>query len=389
MATEYIAGSMAGEKTIMKGLSLAKAQSSQRNQRIPPYQFRLCCDRLALAMPVTKCAFGRRDFFGAMAALGAGAIAKAQKSAAKPYRIDIHHHLFPPSYSSAIVAQGQAPSPAWTPARSIEEMDKSGIALSLVSLSAPNVIFPDSQLNRRLAREVNEYGAKMVRDYPGRFGLFAVLPLADVDASLSELEYALDTLKAEGIGLMTSYGNKWLGDASFAPVWAELNRRKALVYTHPHSPDCCVNLNVGIPATDIEWATDTTRTIASVLFSGTAARYPDIRWIFSHGGGTTPFLLSRFLYEEKTMKQARERMPNGLLYELKKFYYDTAQANHPGALDALMRLVPASQVVFGTDFPFRTGAEVVEGLAAHKIPAKDLRAIERDNALRLMPGLKV
>jgi 6-methylsalicylate decarboxylase len=268
-------------------------------------------------------------------------------------------------------------------------MDKSGIALSVVSLSAPNVIFPDPQLNRRLAREVNEYGAKMVRDYPGRFGLFAVLPLADADASLTELEYALDTLKAEGIGLMTSYRDKWLGDASFAPVWAELNRRKALVYTHPHSPDCCVNLNVGIPATDIEWATDTTRTIASLLFSGTATRYSDIRWIFSHGGGTTPFLLSRFLYEEKTMKQARERMPNGLLYELKKFYYDTAQANHPGALDALMRLVPLSQVVFGTDFPFRTGAEVIEGLAAHRFQAKDLRAIERDNALRLMPGLKV
>jgi predicted TIM-barrel fold metal-dependent hydrolase len=135
-------------------------------------------------------------------------------------------------------------------------------------------------------------------------------------------------------------------------------------------------------------ATDTTRTIASLLFSGTATRYPDIGWIFSHGGGTAPFLLSRFLYEEKTMKQARERLPNGLLFELKKFYYDTAQANHPGALEALLRMAPVSQVVFGTDFPFRTGAEVVEGLAAHGFPAKDLQAIERDNALRLMPGLK-
>jgi hypothetical protein len=90
-----------------------------------------------------------------------------------------------------------------------------------------------------------------------------------------------------------------------------------LVYTHPHSPDCCANLNVGIPATNIEWATDTTPTIASLLFRGTSARDPDIRWVFSHGWGTTPFLLSRFLYEEKTIKQARERMPNGLLFELK------------------------------------------------------------------------
>jgi predicted TIM-barrel fold metal-dependent hydrolase len=314
--------------------------------------------------------------------------ARPAPAATKPYRIDVHHHLFPPTYSAAIVAQGQNPSPAWTPARSIEEMDKSGIAVSIVSLSAPNVIFPDAALNRRLAREVNDYGAKMVRDYPGRFGLFAVLPLADADASLSEIEYAFGTLKAQGIGLMTSYRDKWLGDAAFSPVWQELNRRKAVVYTHPHSPDCCVNLKVGIPATDIEWATDTTRTIASLLFSGTAARFPDIRWIFSHGGGTAPFLLSRFLYEEKTMKQSRERMPNGLSYELKKFYYDTAQANHPGALDALLRMVPVSQVVFGTDFPFRTGAEVESGLAAHRFSAKDLRAIERDNALRLMPEVK-
>jgi len=321
--------------------------------------------------------------------LGAGAIAREEKPASKPYRIDIHHHLFPPSYSSAIVAQGQSSPPAWTPARSIEEMDKSGIALAVVSLSAPNVTFPDAQLNRRLAREVNEYGAQMARDYPGRFGLFAVLPLADVEASLAELEYALDTLKAEGIGLMTSYGAKWLGDGSFAPVWAELNRRKALIYTHPHSPDCCGNLNVGLPPQDIEWATDTTRTIASLLFSGTAARYPDLRWIFSHGGGTTPFLLSRFLYEEKTMKQAREQMPHGLLYELKKFYYDVAQANHPGALDALLRLVPVSQVMFGTDYPFRAGAEVIDGLRAHRFAPQELRAIERNNAVRLMPGLRI
>lgn len=331
--------------------------------------------------------FRRREFLAALAAMGSNLSIQAAKTGAKPYRIDIHHHLFPPEYSAAIVSLGQPASPAWTPAKSLEEMDKSGIALSVLSLSPPNVVFPDAALARRLAREVNEYGAKMVRDYPGRFGLFAVLPLPDVEASLREIEYALDTLRAEGIGLMTSYGDKWLGDPAFAPVWKDLDRRKAVVYTHPHSPDCCGNLNVGIPATDIEWATDTTRAVASLLFSGTAARFPDIRWIFSHGGGTVPFLLSRLLYEEKTMKQARERLPNGLLYELKKFYYDTAQANHPGALAALLKMVAPSQMLFGTDFPYRTGAEVVDGLAARHFSPKDLRAIERDNALQLMPAL--
>jgi len=326
----------------------------------------------------------RRRFLGA----GAAALLRGAAAAEKPHRIDIHHHLFPPTYNTAIVALGQPASPAWTPARSIDEMDKSGIATSVVSLSPPAVAFPDVPLARRIAREANEYAAKMAKDYPGRFGLFAAVPLTDIDGSLREIEYALDMLKADGIGVMTSYGDKWLGDAGFAPLWEELNRRKAVVYTHPHSPDCCVNLKVGIPATDIEWATDTTRTVASLLFNGTAARYPDIHWIFSHGGGTTPFLVSRFVYEEKTMKEREKRLPNGLMYELKKFYYDTAQANHPGALAALLKLVTPAQILYGTDYPYRTGAEVNAGLKAQGFAPKDLRAIERDNALRLLPSLR-
>jgi 6-methylsalicylate decarboxylase len=327
----------------------------------------------------------RREFLSGMlgcgAAWSAGGLLQAQSP---PFRIDIHHHLFPQTYSEEIVKLGQPPSPQWSPATSIEEMDKSGIAMAILSLSPPNVIFPDAKMARYLAREVNNYGAKMKEAYTGRFGLFAVLPLPDVQASLEEMAYALDILHAEGIGLMTSYGDKWLGDAAFAPVWEELNRRKAVVYTHPHSPDCCANLKVGVAAADIEWATDTTRTIASLLFSGTAARYPDIRWIFSHGGGTMPFLLSRFQYEEKSQKEREKLLPHGLMYELKKFYYDTAQANHPGALAALLKIAPASQILFGTDYPYRTGAEVIGGLAAQKFAPKDLRAIEQDNAVKLL-----
>src|SRR6516164_5624476 len=314
----------------------------------------------------------RRRFLGGLAGFGAASLFQAAAQREKPHRIDIHHHLFPPSYTSAIVALGLAPSPAWTPARSIDEMDKSGIAISVLSLSPPNVVFPDAALARRLSREVNEYGAKMVRDYPGRFGLFAVLPLPDVEASLREIEYALDTLKADGIGLMTSYGDKWLGDAAFAPVWEELNRRKAVVYTHPHSPDCCAGLKTSVGPGTIEWATDTTRTIASLLFSGSAARYPDIRWIFSHGGGTMPFLLSRFQVDEKNRKDRDKVLPRGLMFELKKFYYDTAQANHPGALAALLKIVTPEQMLFGTDYPYRTGAEVIGGLAAQGFKAKEL-----------------
>jgi 6-methylsalicylate decarboxylase len=337
----------------------------------------------------------RRKFLTGLAALGASALIPgaeaASKAAArgKPRRIDVHHHILPPSYMSTIASRRLGSMVEWTPGKSIEDMDKNGIATSVMSLVQPGVWLGDIAQARQLAREANDYGAKLAGDYPDRFGLFATLPLPDAEGSLKEVEYALDTLKAQGIGLMTSYQDMYLGDAAFAPVWEELNRRKAVVYTHPLTPDCCRNVVKGLPPGVVEYATDTTRTIASLVFSGTAARYPGIRWIFSHGGGTMPFLLSRFTREEASMKEREQRLPNGLMHELKKFNYDTAQANHSGALAALMKIVAPSQVLFGSDFPFRPGAEVVEGLAAHRFKARDLRAIERENALKLMPSLRV
>ena len=337
----------------------------------------------------------RRDFLGRLSALGAAAMLPgalfAQGARAKPFRIDVHHHLVPPGYLDAVAGQrmGGGGRVKWSPAMSIEDMDKSGTAVSVISLIQPAASSADAALSRRLARESNEYAVRIARDHPGRFGSFATLPLLDTDGTLKEIDYALDTLKADGVGLMTSYGDKYLGDEAFAPVWAELNRRKAVVYTHPLTPACCRNTVKGLPPGVVEYATDTTRTIASLVFSGTAARYPDIRWIFSHSGGTMPFLLSRFTRQELDMKErAKERMPDGVMHELRKFHYDTAQGNHSGALAALMKIVAPSQVLFGTDFPFRDGAEEIGGLSAFQFQPADLRAIERDNALKLLPTLK-
>ena len=186
---------------------------------------------------------------------------------------------------------------------------------------------------------------------------------------------------------MTSYSGKYPGDPVFWPVLEELNRRSAVVYTHPLVPACCGSTVPGVSPGTIEYATDTTRTIASLLFSGAAARFSNIRWIFSHSGGTMPFLLSRFLQEERLMKDKSEKLPKGLMYELAKFYYDTAQGNHAGALSALVKIAPISQILYGTDYPFRGGAEENAGLAAYGFTAAELRAIDRENALKLMPRL--
>jgi len=269
----------------------------------------------------------------------------------------------------------------WTPAKCIEAMDRDGVATSIVSTSEPSVWFGDDAAARKLARECNDYAARLMADHPGRFGMFATLPLPDVDGALKEMEYALDTLKADGVCFMTSYQSKYLGDPLFAPVLEEVNRRKAVAYTHPFRAECCQNLLPDGWLTGVELSTDTTRTIASLLFSGAVARYPEIRFLWSHGGGSVPFLVGR-------LEGAARQLPNGLIYELQKFYYDTSQVYNPYALAALAKLVPIPHIVFGTDYPFVAAGTVAKGLSEYGFSASDLRAIERDNAVALFPKYK-
>lgn len=341
---------------------------------------------------------GRRMLLaGGIAALGLGAagVVPGLTRAATPAvstarsRIDVHHHFIPPFHADLFRQPGRriaGAAPPWSPAQSIEDMDKSGIETAVLSAIQPGVWFGDNRDEaRKLSRDLNEFGARTIQDHPGRFGLFAVIAPPDVDGSLMEIEYALDTLKADGIGLFTSYQDKYLGDAVFAPLYAELNRRKAVVYVHPTTPDCCQGLVPGIPPSSIEFATDSTRTIAHIVFSGTATKYPDIRWIFSHSGGTLPFLTGRFirLYEETKPPH----LPLGPMPEFAKFNYELAQGHTPGQIAALLKIVPVARVMYGTDYPFRPGSEVNEGIAAYGFSAADVRAIERDNALALLPRL--
>ena len=304
--------------------------------------------------------------------------------------VDTHHHLCSAPYIDLVKRKTGLPHYVeqilrnGSPAKSLEDMDRAGVSRSFASLTTPGVWFGDADEARRLARDCNEHFAKIVADHPGRYGMFAVVPMPDVEGSLREIEYALDTLKADGIGFFTSYGDKYLGDAAFAPVFAELNRRKAVIYTHPRKADCCANLLPEISEAIIEYGTDTTRTIASLVFSGTAACCPDISFLFSHAGGTMPFLIGRFIGLAQS-PQFAPRLPKGVLHELQRFYYDLAQAANPGATASLMKLVNISQVLFGTDFPYATAAAHLEGLGHCGFSAEDMRAIHYDNAARLLP----
>jgi len=303
-------------------------------------------------------------------------------------RIDVHHHFIPPQYlkeGPPSVAMSKVEN--WSPLRAIDDMDVHGIDISLLSFSSPYLWFPGLDNGRRLARLCNDYSAQMVRDHPHRFGLFAgIPPLADSEGCLREIEYALDDLHAQGITVMTSYGNSWLGDSTFAPVWDELNRRDAVVFVHPAIPGCCTSLGYGVPPSYVELPFDTVRSVASLWFSGALERWPRIRFIFSHGGGALPMVADRI---DKFGRPGKE--PGSLLHDaamqFDKLYFDTANAANPAALAGLRAFANPGRILFGTDYPYVPLARGVDDLAHAEISSSQRRAIECGNALSLMPAL--
>jgi predicted TIM-barrel fold metal-dependent hydrolase len=234
-----------------------------------------------------------------------------------------------------------------------------------------------------LARACNEYAANLAREHPGRFGSFASLPLTDVAGSLTELAYALDQLHADGVVLLSVYGDRWVGDKAFAPVLDELNRRKAIVFVHPSVGNCCRALipyvNVGL----IEYPLDTTRAIVSLLVGGTFTRCPDIRFIFPHGGGTMPMLADRVARQTGARHDLNLGAPP--LTILKKQYYDVALSVSAPTLAAITAFADPAKILFGTDFPFVEMGYTTDGLRNAGLAPDRLAAIERGNAMALFP----
>jgi len=346
----------------------------------------------------------RREFLElagvAALACAAGQKLAGQGASAGSRRLDLHHHFASPRWLKKLSdsgRQGTQQIQNFGAAKSIEAMDRADVATAYLSCTTPGATFGEDFAKERdetrsLARDLNDFGARMVSDHKGRFALFAVLPLPDVDDSLREIEYAFDTLKAAGVGLLTSYDNRWVGDTSFQPVFDELNRRNAVVYSHPTDPPCCSALFRRISPGTIEWNTDTSRAIFSMINDGAgntpspsaASRYPNIRFIWSHGGGTLVSLSGRFLGAARSADfVTRPAEPNSRLYHLRRFYYDTAQSTNPVIMQALKSLVGVSQIVFGADYPYSTIVDHVEALQQCGFMAEELRAIDRENALRM------
>ncbi|MFI5956156.1 amidohydrolase family protein [Cryptosporangium sp. NPDC051539] len=311
--------------------------------------------------------------------------------------IDVHHHVVPAFYRAELETAGLlrpipgVDYPRWDPAASRAMMDRLGINAAVLSVTEPGVHFTAGESARRLARRLNEYLAGLVADEPARFGAFAVLPLPDVDAALTELAYALDVLRLDGVGVLTNYRGTYVGDFSFEPLLAELDRREVPVLLHPARPPGRDQPTFGLPASVFEFPFDTTRAVANLLYSGALDRYPGLRLIVPHAGGTVPFLAGRLADAAVISPELAGRAPADPIGALRRLWFDTALSANPYTLPSLHALADPGRVLFGSDFPFMPYGYARDSHAAlchhHAGNPHLLERIRSGNAAALFPRL--
>lgn len=312
-------------------------------------------------------------------------------------RIDVHQHFLPDFYAEALAKAGLStvdggmPVPAWSAEAAIQMMDRQQIATGMISLSSPSTHFLEPAKRAGLVRRVNAAGAALVAAYPGRFGFFATLPMPDVEASLAEMRHAFDTLGVDGVILETNIDGIYLGAPAFAPIFAELDRRKATLFLHPTSPACFDAVGLGRPAPMLEFPLDTTRTLVDLLYSRTLQVHPDITLIVPHGGAALPALVARIAaFANLPFISPRPASEAEVFETLARLYYDVALSGHPVAFAGLRRLAPITQVLFGSDWPFTPELGVARNigqLSGNDLSEADAKAIARENAERIFPRL--
>jgi predicted TIM-barrel fold metal-dependent hydrolase len=298
------------------------------------------------------------------------------------WRIDVHHHVLPPEF-----VDDSVPVKLPDTAAQLESMDGWRIQAAITSLT-PRVLLKNRHRLREVARACNEFQAERLCAHPARFGAFALLPLPDVDGALAEISYALDVLRLDGIGLFSSFNDRYLGDPSFDPVFDELNRRKAVVFIHPTHCEAPEHTRLHAPPFVVEYVFDTTRAIVNLIYTGTLKRCPEIRFIVAHGGGAVPFLAQRIIMMEghRRAKEVTDVLPT-----LRSLYYEIASATSGFALRSLRELADPAHILWGSDMPFVYGKRLQEEIEHWEhydgFDAAGRRQVEQTNALKLFPRL--
>ena len=315
--------------------------------------------------------------------------------------IDVHNHYFPPvfveSWASASPVNNRQLTWArkWSPSELVERMEQFDLQAVILSISdqRPRFDYLSVQDHRTLARKCNEYAAQLGSQSSLGREFFAFLPMPDVEGSLTEVEYAVDTLGAVGIGVSTSYVDRWIGDPTFTPLLDELNRRHSVVFCHPRAPAATENLMPNILPTlagILEFPFDTGRAIMSLLITGSLAQYRNIRWIFNHGGAVIPVLAGRIAYLLGTRlneEQLAKIAPGGTDYELRRLHWDTALVPSSPQMKALLDYVPLENILFGTDYPYVPVGRNLDAFELLNLSIEQDFAIKRANPLRLFPQL--
>ncbi len=307
--------------------------------------------------------------------------------------IDVHHHILPPYYVDRVGAEpvgGQGSSgrvPPWSVEAALAGMDEAGIRTAITSISSPGFAPLPPLEQVALARWCNDFAAELGSRHPGRFGSFLALPMPDVDFALQEVARGYDQLQADGVCLLSNYGGHCLGHAAFDPLYEELDRRGAVVFVHPTSPPH-LRVVAGMSASMLEFPFDTTRTVADIVFARIPARFPRIRWIFSHAGGAIPYLSHRIDVLTTNNPALRDAIPHGFSAELKKFYFDTALSAGATPLGTLRAEVSADRIVFGSDYPFGPKGQMrgtADSIAALPWTEADKTKVRTGNAHALFP----
>ena len=326
-------------------------------------------------------------------------------------KIDVHHHIFPKQYVEALKEVGVDKTfghdfPKWTVENSFKKMKQNGIKIAMQSISTPGVYFKDHQFPEgfpeKLARLTNDIIAENKKKYPDKLGGFATIPMLNQEAAIEELKYALDTLKLDGVTLLTNYNGKYLGHADFEVFFKELNKRKAVVYIHPTDPGDVFDYELGIPNALIEAPFDTTRAVTNLMFNGVLERYPAIRYILSHGGGTIPYIAWRLASIHYGQNGKRtplfrtfydflvNREPTTGLKYLKNMYYDTAHVSGETAVRALQEFAGPDKLLFGTDLCISKLAPIITKNLTNDGDFSEIEfnKMAYSNSLKLFPSLK-
>ncbi|GIZ49003.1 hypothetical protein CKM354_001204400 [Cercospora kikuchii] len=319
-------------------------------------------------------------------------------------KIDTHHHWVPAEYAEVVAAAGGDPSgwptPQWSLEASQALMSRAGIKTSILSITAPGACIVEGKRSWDLARTLNVKAAAIRDSNPQAFGFFLSLGnIEDTAAALAEISYAFDTLKADGVCLFSRYGSNttYLGHPSLEPIWAELNRRKAVVFVHPTHPRDLGRANAQLPQPVVDYPHETTRTAMDMLFSGTRRKFPNCSVILSHGGGTLPYLISRVATPLSVVNSTVSNATTGLTYEqimqdFRSFHFDLALSAAPAVVRSLMETgVPSGNILYGSDFPYAPAPAYPAFLKQWntiEVSSEFREQVHFRNALELFPRLK-